>query len=84
MTKRSILIRLAETHNSGSSLHLSASLVEPHKGPRGIREIPLSTLTRTLNREFADSLTPALMKELADALALVAKNWYETQELPFK
>ncbi len=81
--RRSIVIRLDETHHSATSVRLQADLLLPHRGARGVRAISHKTITKTLNREFSDQLSPALMKELVEALTLVLKNWYETGELPF-
>lgn len=81
--RRSIVIRVDETHHSSTSVRLQADLLSPHRGARGVKMISMKTFTWTLDRSFSDTLTPELMKELGQAIALVLKNWYETSELPF-
>lgn len=81
--RKSIIIRIDETHSSGTSLRLQADLQAPHRTARGLRMVSLHTTSKTLNREFSDTLDERLMSELVQAIALVCKNWYATNDLPF-
>ena len=81
MAERTIKITVEQGRTGTWSLTATISL--PHKGKTGIRQVPVKTITRTLNHPHADLLTPALLTEWVTALTLVAAGWYEQESLPF-
>lgn len=80
--RKSIVIRIDETHHSSTSVRLQGDLLSPHKSARGVKMLSMKTFTRTLDRQFCDQLTPELMRELCEAVGLVLRNWYQDVELP--
>jgi hypothetical protein len=81
MRAREISIRITET--ATQSWRLTASMSDPHRGSRGVRMVPMRTVTRTLSHPYASELSPDLLTELVTALTLVAAGWYEQPGLPF-
>jgi hypothetical protein len=82
MNGREITIRIRET--ASHSWQLTANVSDPHRGSRGMRMVPMRTVTRTLSHPYASELTPELLTEWLTALTLVAAGWYEQPGLPFE
>lgn len=67
----------------GQSMRLTATITEPHRGTRGVRQVPYRTITRTLAAPYVDEPTPKMLAALVEAVTLVVAGYYEDVELPF-
>jgi hypothetical protein len=81
MERNEITIRVSQS--TTGSWSLTASLSAPHRGGRGIRMIPMRSVTRSLRHPYVEGLTEGLLMEWINALTLVAAGFYETPALPF-
>lgn len=75
MPHQDIVIRVQQ--NASGSWSLTATLSRPHRGGRGIRWVPMRTVTRTLKHPYASELTEGILTEWVTAMTLVAAGFYE-------
>lgn len=77
-----IVLRISK-HRGSDRWSLTATVSNPHRGARGLKMVPVKTITRSLHNRYASALTPKLLAALVQAVELVAAGYYEDVELPF-
>lgn len=82
MERAEVVIRV--TQGVTGSWSLSASLSRPHHGSRGLKWVPMRTVTRSVKHPYIERLSEGIVTEWVTALMLVAAGYYETPALPFE
>lgn len=78
-----ICIRITRSNGSSGRLSVTATISKPHRSARGVKMVPLKTITARMPSPYVSELTPGLLAAMWDAIRAVAAGFYDNEELPF-